>query len=256
MPTPEEKAEIERKAYDGELALPEITDFFRNCGRDFQDDPIIEAFRDGLRWMGTARSPGRLLDVGPGTGIFLHLASKEFGWEPVGIDICEESAVKAREEFEIELDVGDFQTYDWEPESFDAVTMLDMLEHTIDPTATLHRAQRLLRPGGILYLALPNQNSLMTVLLDVWMKLGAPMSSYFMDRLYVAPHVYYFSPKNLRTIVEKAGFEVIEVRTANTYHGRYELAWWMRLATESVLRVGQALGMGAKVLLLARKPLR
>src|SRR5205085_10426830 len=103
MPTLEQKAEIERLAYEGEL-LPEVSDFFRNCHRDFQDDPVIESFRTGLRSIGSVRTPGRLLDVGPGTGIFLYLAKKEFGWQPSGVDICMESAVKAKEEFDIDLE--------------------------------------------------------------------------------------------------------------------------------------------------------
>lgn len=252
MPTPEEKAEIEHLAYQGDL-LPEVADFFRNCHRDFQDDPVIESFRQGLRWMGRIRTPGRLLDVGPGTGIFLYLAKKEFGWEPNGIDICTESAVKAREEFGIELEVGDFDTHPWPRESFDAVTMLDMLEHTTDPLASLKRAYELLRPGGVVYVVVPNQRCLLTVILDKWIQLGAPMRGYFLERLYVSPHEYYFCPRTLRAFLEKAGFEVADVRTGNVYLGRYRLPVWMRIPMEIVLQTGTLLGMGAKVLALGRK---
>jgi len=253
MPNAQEKAEMERLAYEGEL-LPEVADFFRNCHRDFQDDPVIGAFRNGLLWMGLHRTPGKLLDVGPGTGIFLYLAQKEFGWEPHGIDICDESAVKAREEFGIRLTVGDFNTYAWEPGSFDAVTMLDMLEHTIDPLASLTRAYELLRPGGVLYVAVPNQHCLMTMILDEYIRLGLPGARFFQDRLYVPPHVYYFQPRTLRRILERAGFEIVGVRSGNVYLGRYRLPLWMRIPMEVVLQTGNVFGMGAKVMALARKP--
>ncbi|HYC56928.1 MAG TPA: class I SAM-dependent methyltransferase [Candidatus Binatia bacterium] len=253
MPTAEEKAEIERLAYESDL-LPEVADFFRNCHRDFQDDPVIESFRNGLTWMGMHRTPGRLLDVGPGTGIFLYLASRDFGWEPNGVDICDESARKAREEFGITLGVGDFNTYAWEPESFDAVTMLDMLEHTIDPLASLRRAYELLEPGGVLYVVVPNQHCLMTVILDQYIRLGLPGSHFFQERLYVQPHVYYFNPHTLRRIIEHAGFETVGIRSGNVYLGRYRLPLWMRIPMEIVLQAGMIVGMGAKVLALARKP--
>jgi 2-polyprenyl-3-methyl-5-hydroxy-6-metoxy-1,4-benzoquinol methylase len=253
MPTPDEKAEIERRAYEGEL-LPEVADFFRNCHRDFQDDPVIEAFRHGLRWMGSARAPGRLLDVGPGTGIFLYIARSEFGWEPSGVDICPESAVKAKEEFDIDLEVGDFDTYAWPRESFDAVTMLDMLEHTTDPSASLARAFELLKPGGVLYVVVPNQRCLLTLILDKWIQAHGPMREYFLERLYVAPHEFYFCPRTLRRFLEKTGFQVADVRTGNVYLGRYRLPLWMRIPMEIVLQTGNFFGMGAKVLALARKP--
>lgn len=253
LPTAVEKEEIERLAYQGDL-LPEVADFFRNCHRDFKDDPVIEAFRHGLRWLGAHRRPGRLLDVGPGTGIFLHLAASEFGWQPFGVDLCQQSADKARDEFGIELQVGDFGTYPWEPASFDAVTMLDMLEHTLDPAVSLRRAWELLRPGGVLYLAVPNQHCLMTVLLDRCIRLRCPGYRFFLDRLYVPPHVYYFNPTTLRRMVEGAGFETIGVTTGNVYLGRYRLPLWMRIPMEVVLRIGGLAGMGAKLLALARKP--
>lgn len=253
MPTAEQKAEIERLAYEGEL-LPEVADFFRNCHRDFQDDPVIESFRSGLRWMGSVRTPGRLLDVGPGTGIFLYIASNEFGWQPSGVDICTQSAIKAKEEFDIDLEVGNFDTYPWPSQSFDAITMLDMLEHTTDPSASLLRAFELLKPGGVLYVAVPNQHCLLTAILDRWIQAGGPMGEYFLARLYVSPHEYYFSPRTLRRYLKKAGFDIDDVRSGNVYLGRYRLPLWMRVPMEIVLQTGNLFGMGAKLLALARKP--
>lgn len=253
MPSVEEKSEIEKRAYETDL-LPEVADFFRNCHRDFVEDPVIEGFREGLRWIGEHREPGRLLDVGPGTGIFLYLASRDYGWTPVGVDICAESAEKASAEFEIDLDTGDFLTHDYEPGSFDAVAMLDMLEHTVEPSAHLKRAWDLLAPGGLLYVAVPNQRCLMTVILDRWIRLGLPGGQFFLERLYVEPHVYYFNPQALSLAMVRAGFELVGVRGGNVFLGRYQLPIWMRVPMEIVLRAGAMVGMSAKVLALARKP--
>lgn len=258
LPTREHKIELERQAYRGEL-LPEVADFFRNCHRDFRDDPVIRGFRDALDWIaanvtgGTRAKPGKLLDVGPGTGIFLHL-SRGKGWEPFGIDVCPESAEKAKTEFDIRVDVGDFERFAYGAESFDAVTMLDVLEHTVDPLGFLRRAYEVLRPGGVLYVAVPNQRCLMTVLLDRWIRAGLPGREFFMERLYVEPHVSYFCPQTLRAMLEKVGFEMAGIRGGNVYLGRYRLPWTMRLPMELVLQLGSLVGMSAKVHALARRP--
>jgi 2-polyprenyl-3-methyl-5-hydroxy-6-metoxy-1,4-benzoquinol methylase len=253
MPTHDAKCEIERRAYQGEL-LPEISDYFQNCHRNFKEDAVIRGFREGLRWIAEMTPPpGRLLDLGPGTGIFLHLA-KEQGFEPFGIDVCDASAEKAAAEFGIRVDVGDFEKFAYEPASFDAITMLDVLEHTVDPKAVLARARELLKPGGVLYVAVPNQRCLMTAILDRYIRLGGPGKAFFLERLYVSPHVYYFNPQTLVRMMRDAGFELAAVKGGNVYLGRYRLPWLMRLPMELVLHAGSLIGMSAKIHVLARRP--
>jgi SAM-dependent methyltransferase len=152
LPSREEKHATEREAYDGDI-LPEVADFFRNCHRNFKEDPVIGGFRDALRWIGRYREAGQMLDVGPGTGIFVFLAERDYGWSGRGIDICERSAEKARTEFNVDVDIGEFETFGYSVGGFDAITMLDVLEHTLDPSAFVRRAFELLRPGGVLYVS-------------------------------------------------------------------------------------------------------
>ncbi len=252
LPTHEEKAEIERLAYQGDL-LPEVAEFFANCHHDFTEDAVIHGFRKGMRWIGQHRPPGSLLDVGPGTGIFLYLAA-EAGWQPFGIDICEESAQKADQEFGLSVDVGEFETHDYALGSFDCITMLDVLEHMLDPLAAIARAHELLAPGGVLYIAVPNQHCLLTVIFDRYIRMHGPWRHYFMDRLYVDPHVFFFNPEALSAALQRAGFEIVGLRAGNVYLGRYRLPLWMRVPLEIVLKAGSFLGMSAKILIIARKP--
>ena len=165
-----------------------------------------------------------------------------------------EVKTKAKEEFDMDVDVGSFVDHDYEPESFDCITMLDVVEHSRDPLAFLQRAYELLRPGGIVYVAVPNQRSFLTVVLDRWIRLGLPPGKYFLERLYVRPHLFYFNPAVLRHTLESAGFEVEEVRGGNVYLGRYRLPLWMRVPLEIVLQIGGLVGMSARLIALARKP--
>jgi len=154
----------------------------------------------------------------------------------------------------LHVDVGDFMRFGYEPESFDCITMLDVLEHSLDPLSFLKRARDLLRPGGVLYVAVPNQQCLLTAILDRVIWYGGIGGHWFLDRLYVSPHVYYFSPRVLRDALERAGFQVLGLQGGNVYLGRYRLPLWMRIPLEIVLHAGSVVGMSARVLALARRP--
>ena len=252
LPTQAEAEELERLAEAGEI-LAESADIYTGYGRDFVEDPITRSFRSALARIATIREPGTLLDVGPGTGIFLHLA-REAGWRGRGIDISPEGAARAAAEFDLEIDVGIFEESSHSAESFDCITMFDVVEHSLDPLRFLRRAHELLKPGGALYVAVPNEHSLMTAILDRYAQVGLPGSTWFLDRLYVAPHLFYFGPRVLMSTLERAGFEVADVRGEHVYLARYELPLWVRLPSELVLRVGGLLGMAGRVLALAKKP--
>ena len=71
---------------------------------------MIHGFREAIAWIDAETDRGNLLDVGVGTGVFLHLA-REDGWQPSGIDVCELGADKAREEFAAEPDSAHANAY-------------------------------------------------------------------------------------------------------------------------------------------------
>lgn len=252
LPSSDEKAEVERAAFEGET-LPETADFFGECGSDYKEGPLVRDFTSALDSIGRAHPPGDMLEVGVGTGLFLHLA-RERGWRPFGIDICGASAIKAAGDFELSVDVGDFAEYAYGSDSFDCIAMLDVLEHTLDPAAVLAKACGILRPGGVIYIAVPNQDSMLTRLVDLYAKCKGPGAKWMLERLYVEPHLYYFRPALLSSVLENTGFEMLSVEGANPYLGRYGLPLWMRVPAELILRTGAALGMPARTMVLARKP--
>jgi len=254
FPTLQEKVAIETLGYTDETAYPEVRDFFKNCHRNFVEDPVIRGMRAHLGELEAALgAPGTLLDVGAGTGIFMHLA-RERGWQPSGVYICPLTAEKAEREFGVRIAVQPFEQYGLDGRLFDAVTMLDVLEHVIDPVATLRRAHGLLRPGGALYVAVPNQRSLLTAVVDAYARPRGPAADKLLLRLYVAPHLHYFTPKTLPRAIEAAGFRIHSLRQGKVYLGRYRLALPLRVPLELILAAGAAIGMNARLGVLAIKP--
>lgn len=99
--------------------------------------------------------PGRVLDVGCATGAFL-VAMRELGWQTQGVELSEHAAEYARQVQKLDVYTGTLASANFEDGAFDVVTLWDVLEHVLDPRATLAEVRRILKPNGLLVLSLPN----------------------------------------------------------------------------------------------------
>lgn len=163
-------------------------------------DRMMEGiFKCSLKLINT-RSPnkGKLLDIGCSHGFFLREAKKD-GWTASGIDLSEQAVEYAKSKG---LDASNSTLFDkkYPDGEFDVVTMLYVLEHLPDPSAFLSEVFRVLRPGGVLLLRVPHTTPIVSIL----SLLGVE------NTLYDTPsHLIDFSPKTIRTILEKHGFSDI-----------------------------------------------
>jgi SAM-dependent methyltransferase len=146
--------------------------------------------------LGTHAAPGRLLDVGAATGVFMEHAARR-GWRPVGHEISEAAAAKARAKGHV-VTTGDLAGAGHELATFDAVTMLDVLEHVSDPAAMLTQAADLLVPGGILLVNTPDASSVYATFMGLrW-------------HAFVPPeHLVLLTPRAMRLMLERQGFSVL-----------------------------------------------
>jgi len=143
--------------------------------------------------------PRRLLDVGCGNGRFLSLL-REFGapeWKLVGIDFDEAAAAQCRA-LGFEAHAGRIEDLDLGESNFDAVIMLQLIEHVEDPVAISRAVFRLLRPGGIFVVETPNLGGLD----HAWFQ-GRWWGHYHFPR-----HWNLFSTASLRRMLEGAGFQI------------------------------------------------
>jgi len=249
LPSEAEVAAREAEAFRGEL-LAETRAMFDAYGRGYRDDdPVVRAFTRHLATLGRLAAGRRLLDVGVGTGLLVHLA-RQAGWDAAGVDICAEAAERAGREFGVAVAVGDFLAVDLRG-GYDAITMADVVEHSRDPRAFLARAHALLAPGGVLYVGVPNHRSLVYLAGDAlgWL----PGTGGLVDRLYVPNHYQYFTPQALAALAREAGFTVAALERENSYLGRYELSPVVRGGLAVLLAAGRAVGMESRLALFARR---
>lgn len=140
--------------------------------------------------------PGRILDVGCGSGAFL-LALREAGWDCHGIEIDEAAVTGARAAGLENVRAGELTDARFPAASFDAVRFWHSLEHVGSPREQLEEARRVLRPGGSLTVGVPNfASALARTTRERWFYLDLPR------------HLWHFEPRTLRALVQGCGFEV------------------------------------------------
>lgn len=172
----------------------------------------LRDFRKGLDLLHQHKRPGRLLDVGCAVGAFLNLARSE-GWEVCGVDISEFAVSRAKELFGVDAMVGELTELSLPAASFDVITMWDVVEHFPSPSRQLREARRILKDDGILLLDTPNEGALIRKASQLMYQLSGGKIVYPARKLHHIFHLYYFSERTLRQILEASGFEVVQLVT-------------------------------------------
>jgi len=156
---------------------------------------FISIVRDGRRRsVERYAQKGRILDIGCGRGDFL-LKMLSYGWECFGLELDER--VSRHNRPGMELKYGSLSNHRFPDAYFSAVTFWHVFEHLRDPEWALGECSRILKPGGLLVMAVPNMESLQSRLSGRgWFHLDPPF------------HLYHYSARNIKRLLEKSGFEV------------------------------------------------
>ncbi len=145
------------------------------------------------------KEPGRILDVGCATGAFLSVAKRR-GWEAYGVEIGEWAADFARA-CGLDVFIGTLEEARFPDRYFDVVFSKSLLEHLPDPRGSLVEMRRILKDDGLLVVAgVPNVDS-------VTIRLGLDLFSGNKP----PAHLYYFNPRTLRDMVQRCGFDCIQL---------------------------------------------
>jgi SAM-dependent methyltransferase len=145
--------------------------------------------------------PGSLADLGCWVGFMLAVA-RERGWSPVGVEPSEFASGYARGKLGLDVQTADLFDADLPEQHFQAVFMGDVIEHVPAAGEAMQRAARLLAPGGVLAMALPDAGSRLARLMGRrWWSV-------------IPTHVHYFTRNSMRVMLERNGFALVAVETA------------------------------------------
>jgi 2-polyprenyl-3-methyl-5-hydroxy-6-metoxy-1,4-benzoquinol methylase len=145
------------------------------------------------------RCPPKVLDIGCGRGRLLEIL-KQKGCDCYGLE---------RKAFPVNTQAQGIHFYKenlrdirFEDDFFDAVILWHVLEHIENPVAMIHETARIIRPAGIIALAVPNFGSIQARLFrSAWFHLDLPR------------HTHHFNPQTLRQCLEQNGLKVIKKHT-------------------------------------------
>jgi SAM-dependent methyltransferase len=178
-------------------------------GTDFGLDVLHPLFQEFLAFAAGKRmerierarpARGRFLDVGCGSGEVLAVA-RDRGWDAVGAEPVEQSAELARQRG-LDVRTGLVQDVDIDERAWDVVAAFHVLEHITDGVAFLQLLARYARPGGLVVIEVPNFGGYERE------RKGADWPA-----VRALEHVAHYEPATLRSTMERAGLEPVQVGT-------------------------------------------
>jgi 2-polyprenyl-3-methyl-5-hydroxy-6-metoxy-1,4-benzoquinol methylase len=145
-------------------------------------------FREGMSF----------LDAGCGLGYLMDVAHDK-GFDVEGIEYNPAAAERIAKKYTFPVFCGDLLSYEGGP--FDAVAMLDVIEHLLDPFDSLAKISAVMKPGGIFMVSTMDSDSLVSRIV------GKRLEDFRRTR----EHLYFFTRRTLTTALERQGFEVIRI---------------------------------------------
>jgi SAM-dependent methyltransferase len=189
-----------------------------------------------VRHLPTPAAGATLLDIGCGSGAFVRRALG-LGYAAEGLEF-DAQAVAAAAGQGLPVREGSLPETGLPQESFDAVTLSQVIEHLHNPMAALAEIFRLLKPGGFFWLATPNMDAPGHVQFGPdWRGLEPPR------------HLVLFSGKALALALEQVGFVGLEFKPPGAVSEWFYTAS-LRISTH--VRPGADIALPARLLTLAR----
>jgi len=152
----------------------------------------------------------QLLDVGCGAGMFVRTAL-DGGWDSYGVEPSSYASEIAKRNLGYRVHTGFLHSSAFDTISFDVITLWYVLEHVPDPMNILAHSYKLLRPGGTIFIAVPNARYILLRRRLLQVLTGTPGS------VHAHEHLYHYTSRTLKAFLDKVGFEFISEHVASPY---------------------------------------
>jgi 2-polyprenyl-3-methyl-5-hydroxy-6-metoxy-1,4-benzoquinol methylase len=197
--------------YTKPTLIPESNPYATETVEDyFQLHDSEQRLLNGELLIGFAESllgqKGKLLELGCGRGELLASAANR-GWAAYGVEMTEGYANAARLNG-IEVECASIQDSKLLNQTYDVIWLAAVLEHLYDPMETLKRVREALRPGGLVFIDVPNELSLAMRIGNLYMRVRGRDWVINLSPTFSPFHVVGFSPASLKYALNSAGFHI------------------------------------------------
>lgn len=182
-------------------------DTYYRAWLDSHQESRIRMWTKRLRKLERLRAGGNLLDVGCGEGTFLRFA-RENGWKTRGTEVSTYAAKYAADVSGAHIFCGELPDARYPENTFDVVTLWHVLEHVVDPYRYLTEIHRILRPDGLLAIAVPNRDDF---LMQIAYRIVKRRKMKLFSKGEREVHLYFFSPKTIKAYLDKTGFDCLRL---------------------------------------------
>jgi 2-polyprenyl-3-methyl-5-hydroxy-6-metoxy-1,4-benzoquinol methylase len=142
---------------------------------------------------------GNILDIGCGTGAFLH-TMQQAGWTATGLEPDEHARAKAAELYNINANPSD-ELFSMQYATYDAITMWHVLEHVHQLHEYIEQLKNILSPTGKIFIAVPNYTSF-----------DAQYYKEYWAAYDVPRHLYHFSPDSMKSLLSQHGLILKKIK--------------------------------------------
>jgi len=147
--------------------------------------------------------PGKALEIGSAHGGFVALL-RWVGYDATGLEVSPWLVEFAQRTFEVPMLLGPIEQQALEPESFDVIALMDVIEHMPDPAGAMRRCAELLRPGGVVLMqtpCFPEGKTHAQLVAE-----NAP----FLSTMVIPHHLFLFSRKSISRLLGEAGLRYVQ----------------------------------------------
>ncbi len=151
------------------------------------------------------------LDIGAGTGRAMH-ALKKAGFDAYGIEPSESFYKRAIETYGFSNDMlklGMIENTEYHENTFDFITFRAVLEHLYNPSESIKKAMRWLKPGGIIHIEVPCSDWLINKLANFYYRLIGTNYVANISPMHEPYHLYEFGPKSFSGHAIKNNYKII-----------------------------------------------
>lgn len=224
-----------------------------------REERQMQFYRNRFKSIFNKLKGGKVLDIGCGTGCFLAVA-KEHGLHVYGVDVSPYAKQAVYEKHGINIYTEPIEKIGFKNNEFDFIHMSHVLEHCRDPVSLLVKIRRIIKPGGVLFIEVPNEENFMLKRIAITLVRRLFLNN---DPDFQKPypeHLVFFTRKTIKKVLEVSGWNILNIAVEGfSDHYRFDMCFisnnWKVHLLKAILSTGidVRLGFGMYIVALATK---